>query len=592
MQNPQLTVRTGRLRAIGGVRLSHLTDETTSPERQVAAIKHEVSSFGSVDIVGWAEDLDISAADFSPFERPALGPWLNERADEWDLLVFAKQDRAVRSMTDMSKLLEFCKKHEKVLVVCENPGKAIYDYRDGVEVDGFTRLFGQLGAFFFAFAAELEVYNVKTRVASMRKLLRENGEWGGGRFPFGYEPVRIEGQTRGWELVQHDETADIVKDIAQRIIDGDPQIKIAEDLNDQGVPTPFDYWDRIRNPEKSARRKPRRWTTTAIGKMMRSRALLGESEYENKVFLSDKGLPVMRSKDPLITSEQWELLQSALAERSVTKTRYSKESETLGVTFCGSCGGPMYAKESVSKGRIYSHLVCRYRQKQYGESCDQPAAPKEAVEGILRDSFIALLGDTPVMRRRYVPGDDRSEELASVRSLQKSLKRERDLGLIDDEDEYFERLLTLKERQTQLESVPVRRAGYVWEQTGETYGGIWDGLSPADRRKLLTDLGIRLYVGLPDKFETGDRSWLQFMDSEWKELPGNQWFSGAKIPPGYFNRPRASGDQLFSKNEPTAAETTRSYKKKPFQAVLVRSGSDELRVAISKFARKTDTRSG
>lgn len=578
MQEPQLKTGMAKLRGLGSIRLSHLTDETTSPVRQREAIGAYVEPL-PVEMIGWAEDLNVSAAEVEPFSRPELGPWLTNRADKWDVVIFAKQDRAARTMQDMNALLTFCKKHEKVLIVCEDPGRAIYDFRAGVEVDPFASMWAQLGAMFFSFAAELEIFNIKQRVRSMRRYLREHGEWGGGRFPFGYEPQRIAGQKRGWRLVVHEETAAIVRDIIRRIVDEDqPLLKIAEDLNRDGVPTPFDYWDRLLRPEKATKRKSRSWSVTTLGKMMRSRALLGEGEYEGRLIRNEEGEPVLRASEGLISVNEWDRLQISMAELSQTKIRYSQESETLGIAHCGECGGRLYAKESVAKGRTYEHLVCRYRQKQYGSTCTHPAISKKAVELLLRETFMGLAGSTLFMRRRYVPGDDRSEELASVVRLKKSLQKERDLGLQDDDEDYFERLHLLVSREKDLRATPIRKAGYVWEPTGQTYGEAWEAFSPSQRREILSALGIRIYVGLPGRFSEGKKAWSRFSDHEVNmSLPGERWFAGAFLSDADVERvlDEEAGERFtdgLSSGQRIGLGQLRRYKTKPFQFVMVREG--------------------
>lgn len=60
--------KTGKsTRALIVVRLSRLTDESTSPEHQRAACEQYCASRGW-DVVGVAEDLDVSAGNTSPFE--------------------------------------------------------------------------------------------------------------------------------------------------------------------------------------------------------------------------------------------------------------------------------------------------------------------------------------------------------------------------------------------------------------------------------------------------------------------------------------------------------------------------------------------
>ena len=53
-----------------------VTDQTISPERQLkAAVGFEQRGIGH-EVVGIAEDLDVSAGSLSHFDRPQLGDWL------------------------------------------------------------------------------------------------------------------------------------------------------------------------------------------------------------------------------------------------------------------------------------------------------------------------------------------------------------------------------------------------------------------------------------------------------------------------------------------------------------------------------------
>jgi DNA invertase Pin-like site-specific DNA recombinase len=98
---------TESLRGVRCVRLSVLTDETTSPERQCEADDIAAASLGiefsEGDQLREAVDLDVSASKIGPFDRPALGSWL-ARPDEYDALVWWRFDRAIRSMADMHEL--------------------------------------------------------------------------------------------------------------------------------------------------------------------------------------------------------------------------------------------------------------------------------------------------------------------------------------------------------------------------------------------------------------------------------------------------------------------------------------------------------
>ncbi len=54
------------------VRVSVLTDESTSPERQRVFIENAAKA-RSAEVVDWAIDLDVSASNVRPADRPELG---------------------------------------------------------------------------------------------------------------------------------------------------------------------------------------------------------------------------------------------------------------------------------------------------------------------------------------------------------------------------------------------------------------------------------------------------------------------------------------------------------------------------------------
>ncbi|MER6076831.1 recombinase family protein [Streptomyces sp. NPDC001833] len=99
-------------RVLGVVRLSRVSDETTSPERQRRSIQRWADQEGHV-VVGWVEDIDVSGG-VEPWKRPGFGKWLpstvgkevsaiehriaveESRADEYDIICVLKIDRLSR----------------------------------------------------------------------------------------------------------------------------------------------------------------------------------------------------------------------------------------------------------------------------------------------------------------------------------------------------------------------------------------------------------------------------------------------------------------------------------------------------------------
>ncbi|MGV9992209.1 recombinase family protein [Streptomyces sp. NPDC003374] len=232
------------LRGLSAVRLSVLTDETTSPERQRAANEEAAASLG-IDLGDReAVDLGVSASKTTPFERPELGAWLTQRVDEFDALVFWRFDRAIRSMADMNALVEWARTNRKMIVFAEGPGgRLVLDFRNGVDL--ITQLILQI----FAFAAEFEAQSIRERVTGAQAAMRLMPlRWRGSRPPYGYMPAELEGG--GWTLTPDTETVEgcgpapvtVIEQIVKELHDGKTVSAIAEKLNAEGVPSPRDYW--------------------------------------------------------------------------------------------------------------------------------------------------------------------------------------------------------------------------------------------------------------------------------------------------------------------------------------------------------------
>jgi site-specific DNA recombinase len=164
-------------RALIVVRLSRVTDATTSPERQLKTCR-ELCEQRGYEVVGIAQDLDVSAGSTSPFDRPQLGAWLNNRLDEFDVVVFFRMDRVVRRLLDLADLIRWCQDHSKTVV------SATESFLD------LTVPMGDVIAMLVAKVAEMELAAISERNASAFRYNFAAGKYRGGVPPWGYLPQR------------------------------------------------------------------------------------------------------------------------------------------------------------------------------------------------------------------------------------------------------------------------------------------------------------------------------------------------------------------------------------------------------------------
>jgi site-specific DNA recombinase len=217
------------MRVLGRLRLSRSTDESTSIDRQRELIT-QWADLNDHTVVGWAEDIDVSGS-VDPFDTTQPGDWLGSRAPEFNVIVCWKLDRLSRNTINLNKLFGWCMEHGKSVVSCS----------ESIEI---STPVGRLIANVIGFLAEGELEAIRERQRSSKAKLRELGRWSGGKVPYGYTAVTLDGG--GWSLEVDQEAARVVRRIVAEFLDGRPLAHIAKGLNEDGIPPSEVYRGRCR----------------------------------------------------------------------------------------------------------------------------------------------------------------------------------------------------------------------------------------------------------------------------------------------------------------------------------------------------------
>jgi DNA invertase Pin-like site-specific DNA recombinase len=258
-------------------------------------------------VVGEACDEDVSASKVRPADRPQLGAWMR-RPDDFDAFVFWRQDRAVRSMSDMADLCRWARDNGKRLIFVEG----------GIPEVDLTSPTSEFMVMAFAFAAQMEAQAIKDRVNSWYGYARSTARWTGGAAPFGY---RTAPHPEGGKTLEIDsETAALVTEAAERVLKGDSLNEIAADWQDRAIPTNI---ERAREARGKATGETV-WTGHRIGKILRSEGILGRKLEAVKDSNGKKiGMKPILVKgeyvtiaDPVLPVEQWQRVVSVLDDRA------------------------------------------------------------------------------------------------------------------------------------------------------------------------------------------------------------------------------------------------------------------------------------
>ncbi|MFC8566267.1 recombinase family protein [Streptomyces sp. NPDC057245] len=474
------------LRGLSAIRLSVLTEETTSPERQRAANEDAARALG-IDLGDReAIDLGVSASKTTPFERPELGKWLNEQADDFDALCFWRFDRAIRSMADMSGLVDWAREKRKMIVFAEGPGgRLVLDFRNGVDL--ITQLVLQI----FAFAAEFEAQSIKERVSGAQTAMRTMElRWRGGRPFYGYTPKELEGG--GWTLGQDAEAVAVLERIIRDLFAGKTANAIAADLNEEGVPSPRDHWA-LKNGRKtggktgatkgrSVSRERFSWRPSMIPRLLRNPALLGWKTHEGKPVRDANGEPIMSTTEPILTREEFDAIGALLDSRKAKPAvRRDTKALLLGVIVCACCGGRAYLDRP--KGMYKCGATSR------GQRCERPInLNAELAEKRVTERFLTAVGGLRVTEVVETPGYDPAPEIAATlaefKEHQEQEGRQRSKAAAA---EWQRRADSLDARLADLEAREVVEPKREAVPTDRTYADEWSSAGTDARREMLHD---------------------------------------------------------------------------------------------------------
>ncbi|MBM4600043.1 recombinase family protein [Rhodococcus hoagii] len=483
------------LRVLGRLRLSRLTDESTSIARQRETIQRWAEIQGHT-VIGWAEDTDVSGA-VDPFDTPQLGQWLNHRVEDYDVIAAWKLDRLGRNAIQLNKLFGWCIDHNKTLVSCS----------ESIDLGSWS---GRMLAGVIAGLAEGELEAIRERARSSRVKLREAARFAGGKPPFGYRKVRRDGG--GWMLEIDEPAAELVGKIVADVLDGKPVSRVVMALNEGGYRTPRDYYETVKAGKPALKlaageRRSSEWRSTALRNLLTNPALRGYVHHKGQIARGDDGMPLQLADEPLVDADEWEGLQAIFDGHRERRSHYRRPdaSPLVGLVYCYWCHSPLWHNRNVSRGHEYFYYRCPNIQKHERASM----IPAEQAEKAVAESFLDEAGDLPMMERVWVPGDSNEQALRDATTALDAVFTELETARSEiTRERARKRIAALDERISNLETKPKREARWEYTQVGGTYREAWESLGENDRWQLILKSGMTFAFGLTDKGRGPNSVWV------------------------------------------------------------------------------------
>lgn len=212
---------------------------------------------------------------------------------------------------------------------------------------------GRLIANVTGFLAEGELEAIRERARSFKAKLRDLGRWSGGKVPYGYIAVPLEGG--GWSLEVDKDAAAVVRRIVDEFLDVRPLAHIAEGLNADGIPPSEVYRGRSTGDS---------WHVSSIRNKLRSKSLLGYVHHQGETVRDDVAAPVTYA-DPLVSSEEWGRVQVVFDSNQSRRTGTKPVKGLLtGLLVCHFCGEPMYFQPTKVRGSCIGITNVRHGNTQ------------------------------------------------------------------------------------------------------------------------------------------------------------------------------------------------------------------------------------
>lgn len=291
------------------LRISRDPDGTsTAPERQLKDCR-AFAELRGWDIVAVHRDADVSAYR-TGVKRPAYDDLLDGiRAGAYDGVLVWRLDRLVRRTVEFADFWRLADQHNVRLASATQP----VDTGDPV---------GMLIVHILVAFAEMESATMSTRIRAKERELADRGH----HKAAGWQKRRTYGHEAGWKAV-HEGEAEIVRELARRLLDGESVGSLRSELNDRAVPAPGGG----------------QWSRRGVVVLMRSARLFGWREYEGE--LTARG-----DWPPLLSEADGRALRELLDRPSDGTNR--RRHFLSGFFRCGRCGRSMKAgRTTTGQGR-------------------------------------------------------------------------------------------------------------------------------------------------------------------------------------------------------------------------------------------------
>ncbi|ANF30815.1 hypothetical protein A0130_03170 [Leifsonia xyli] len=255
------------------------------------------------------------------------------------------------------------------------------------------------------------------QIAARDRMRREGRNPGYGTPPLGYKTGPHPTLPAGRGLIVIEEEAEVIREVAERLVDGESTVKIATDLTERG-------FARARSPYRRAVLAGTNptgldtgvWSSPRIRDTWTSDHLLGRVSFGGRpVTDATTGLP-LTPFEPILDLDTVLRIRERFSEKRGQNAKRRAARLLSGVAYCGLCGTKMYAKVS----REVPYYQCS--AVAHGIKCTQPRIDAKLVEDMVTGLYLKARGHAPRSRSSSTSAT-RPQPLSSRLSPSRSQRR-------------------------------------------------------------------------------------------------------------------------------------------------------------------------
>lgn len=209
--------------------------------------------------------------------------------------------------------------------------------------------------------------DISVKVRSQIEVRQKRGDYIGSFPVYGY----FRDKERKGKLVIDSAAAEVVRDIFDMRIKGYNNRRIAEYLNEHGIPSPMEYKMLLHwRYTTSFKLKPRaKWSPMAVERVLKNEVYTGVMVQGKEKTLNykvkkrikvdkDEWIRVEDTHEAIIAREDFDIVQKLMLRDTRTAPDGKKLYLFSGVLRCGGCGGNMVRKKIKSAGGEYCYYIC------------------------------------------------------------------------------------------------------------------------------------------------------------------------------------------------------------------------------------------